>query len=205
MYQNVSSNDLFFDAYGNFIRAYAFSREEIGLALQKAKELCLTLACTGTTEVAKMEVYLSPIKNLTVNLDAMMPSSQHPVTLPISSKDVNSFDETPNPVQLNEDLKQAVLSGEEVLVLPNGEKITSVNFTKEFLDFLGLDKTTTEENKKDVFVFIPVLSPAKGNTVPRHLNFSVGQMKDGVISGNYVGLGHACSKECNTYQVRTVN
>ncbi|MDX1445655.1 hypothetical protein [Lishizhenia sp.] len=204
-YLNTERQDLFFDSYGNFIRGFSFTREDLAEVIEQTNQVYLNLEFTSNSDKGRLEVSLAPISNLKVDAEKKKFPTFPPVTLPISEQALKSCDNTTSPVEMNDDLKEWVLSGKDVFTLRNGETIKGINFLPEQLCFVGLDQKITLENKNDLFVFIPVLGPIVNSKEHRHLNFALAKMNSGVLQGKYVGAGLSCSTAGNSYKVETVN
>lgn len=182
-----ASNTMLFDMYGNTIKGFVFTREELMNLWNEESEngLHLSLASKGEGEHAKLEVFLSPVQNLKIQKEKAIASHQGKITLPISAHDLMPLDEGQNPVLAHNELRVALEAGEKVFVADCNQQIEGFYLTKEQLKFMHIEQGLNVMNKYDNFVFVPILVTSKEGK--KHLNFAFVQMKDGVMTGNFVG------------------
>lgn len=186
-FQTSPSNTMLFDMYGNTIKGFVYTREELLNLWNVESEngLHLSLASRGEGDQAKLEIFLSPVQNLKIQKEKAIASHQGKITLPINAQDLTAYNEGENPVNAHNELRKALKNDEDVFIDEINQQIKGFYLTKEQLKFMQIEQGLNVMNKYDNFVFVPILvTSEKGK---RHLNFAFVQMKDGVMSGNFVG------------------
>lgn len=202
-YQNIAQKELSFESFGNFIRGFIFDRKELEELLSNGDHLSLCLACHGNGKNKRLEVILSPIKNLQVNLNQGIYSSYLPVTLPISNKINISQEFQINPAEANERLMEELQVNNNILSMSNGSRIIGVKFLKNDLAKLSLGGEPMKQRENEMFIFVPVLDHIN-NQERGVLNFTLTRFNDGVVDGEIIS-GIVSDGNTDKYKVATVN
>lgn len=192
---------IFFDPYGNFIKGYSFSRQELHelLGTNKASYLFLILGRDTHGETGKLELFLTRVSNFKIDTDSVLQSQMSPITLPVSSNgNLKGYKTSHDPTVQNQLLFNIIEEGNiNPLLTSDKRKLKGFNFLREHLDFIGLSDELTQENAYDSFAFIPVLKQKSDCNAKDQLNFALVQLENGVIHNKFIGYALPCPSACN--------
>lgn len=200
-YLERGDTNMFFDIYGNFIKGFIFTREELHrlLGSNKSSYLFLMLGRDAIGETGKLELFLSRASNFKIDTNSVIQSNESPITLPVSSdKSIKGFKTSNDPSYQNQQLLKTIHEGKvNPLLASDNRKLKGFNFLREELDFIGMSKPLNATNKKDSFAFIPVLKQKSNSNPKDQLNFALVQLSSGVIHNKYIAYGLPCPSACN--------